>query len=97
MQLDDTDHQIIAYLRHQSAGIEQISGHFNEPRRTLQRRLEALNRANLIQRQGKARATVYRALEAAGLPATKKPRFSRERGFPGGHLQPGNLRRYQTA
>jgi hypothetical protein len=65
MKLDGTDHQIIAYLRHQSAGIEQISGHFDEPRRTLQRRLEALNRANLIQRQGKARATVYRALEAA--------------------------------
>lgn len=65
MKLDDTDHQIIALIRQQVAGIEHISRHINEPRRTLQRRLEALNRANLIQRQGKARATVYRVHEAA--------------------------------
>lgn len=64
MKLDDTDHQILARLRHQPQGIESLSQQFTESRRTLQRRLEALKRAHFIQSQGRARATVYQVVSA---------------------------------
>jgi hypothetical protein len=58
---DSIDQQILDAIRNAgSAGVERIALNCSLPRRTLQRRIEALWQGGQIERHGRARATVYK-------------------------------------